>query len=61
MLRNHRPETGLHVHDTVAEEDETFTVILSNPGGAAQLGTRSVATVTIIDNDVSLLGARATR
>jgi hypothetical protein len=30
--------------------NETFTVVLSNPSGAT-LGSRSMATVTIIDND----------
>ena len=40
-------------NDTAIEGDESFTVTLSNPSGAAQLGPRSVATVTITDNDVA--------
>ena len=39
------------VGDTIAEGPETFTVTLSNPTGGAILGTPSVATVTILDND----------
>jgi hypothetical protein len=33
------------------ETTKTFTVTLSNPSGAAQLGARGTATVTITDND----------
>ena len=36
--------------DTTVEEDETFTVTLSSPNGMT-LGTNSVATVTIVDDD----------
>jgi len=39
------------VNDTINEAPETFTVTLSNPTGGAMLGTPSVATVTITDND----------
>ena len=38
------------VPDTAVEGDETFTVTLSNPIGAT-LGTNSVLTVTIVDDD----------
>ncbi len=37
--------------DTLFEGNETFTVIISNPGGGATLGAISTATVTIIDDD----------
>ena len=39
------------VNDTVNEGAETFTVALVNPTGGAILGTPSVATVTINDDD----------
>ena len=35
------------------ETNETFEVMLDNPGGGASLGTRNVATVTITDNDTA--------
>ncbi len=38
------------VDDSYAEGNETFTIGLNSPGGAA-LGTQSTATVTITDND----------
>ena len=38
-------------NDLVNEGNENFTVTLSSPSGGAQLGPRSVATVTILDND----------
>jgi hypothetical protein len=38
-------------NDTTNESAETFTVSLSSPTGGAILGTPSVATVTITDND----------
>src|SRR5207245_7917165 len=38
------------VDDSYAEGSETFRVSLNNPSGAS-LGTPSIATVTIIDND----------
>ena len=41
------------LNDTTPEEAETFTVTLTNPTGGAQLGGRSTATVTIVDNDVA--------
>ena len=37
-------------NDTIVENDETFTVTLSNPTGAT-LGTQATTTVTILDND----------
>ena len=37
--------------DTVFEGDETFDVVLSNPGGGARLGATPRASVTIIDDD----------
>ena len=39
--------------DTAVEDDETFTITLSNPSGVT-LGANSVATVTIVDDDVLL-------
>jgi hypothetical protein len=39
--------------NTRHEGDHSFTVVLSSPGGGATLGTPSVATVVIHDNDVS--------
>jgi hypothetical protein len=39
------------VNDTINESAETFTVTLSSPTGGAILGTPSLATVTITDND----------
>ena len=51
-------------HDTTAEDDETFTVTLSNPSSNASLGTVKSATGTILDNDgkpeVSIAGATGT-
>lgn len=38
-------------NDPDFEGDESFTVVLTNPGGGAVLGAPAVATVTIIDND----------
>ncbi len=37
-------------NDTSVEGDETFTVTISNPGGAV-LGSLTVAAVTVLDND----------
>ena len=47
------------VDDTVVEGDETFSVSLSNPQatpGAAELGSNTTDTVTIIDNDKASSG-----
>lgn len=41
------------IDDASVEGDETFEIYLSNPGGAV-LGTPTVATVTIVDNDAGL-------
>ena len=40
------------LNDTLDEANEMFRVSLSNPTGGASLGPRSVATVTIMDNDL---------
>ena len=48
--------------DTTHEDDETFTVTLSNPSSNAALGARRTATGTIVDDDASsdaTLGALA--
>jgi ribosomal protein L35AE/L33A len=37
--------------DTIFEGNETFTVALSSPTGGATLGSPSLATVTIVDNE----------
>ena len=37
--------------DPIEEPLETFTIVLSNPGGGALLADADVATVTIVDND----------
>jgi Calx-beta domain len=41
-------------NDTLAEATENLTVELTNPTGSAQIGTRSVATIEIIDDDVAV-------
>jgi hypothetical protein len=43
--------------DQSVELNETFTVTLSNPTGGATLGTSKVATVTILNDDVTNGGA----
>ena len=43
-------------NDTAAEGNETGYLILSNPTGGARVGTSGVATLTIVDNDVSASG-----
>ena len=40
--------------DLLDEPDETFTVTFSNPTGGAALGTPSIATVTIVDDDLDV-------
>lgn len=40
--------------DQQAEGNETFTIVLSNPRGGAALGSPSVATVTILDDESSI-------
>jgi hypothetical protein len=40
-------------NDVLDETNETFTVILKDPLGGAQLGTMTNATVTIVDNDTA--------
>ena len=44
------------INDTIPENDESFTVTLSNPTGAA-LGAQSTTTVSILDNDNLNLGS----
>ena len=44
------------LHDTADEPNETFTVTLSSPNGAT-LGTNSVLTVTIVDDDEAVPAA----
>jgi hypothetical protein len=41
-----------------ADDDgtETFTVVLSNPGGGATLGSNTVCQVTVLDNEIFLDG-----
>lgn len=39
--------------DAAHEGDETFTVAMSRPGGGATLGVPSVATVTVVDDDLA--------
>lgn len=39
--------------DTTVEDDETFTVTLSNPTGGAELGSRRSATITLVNDDES--------
>jgi hypothetical protein len=41
-----------------ADDDgtETFTVVLSNPGGGATLGPNTVCQVTVLDNEIFLDG-----
>ena len=41
------------LNDAIAEADETFTVTLSAPSAGIVLGTPSVATVTISDDDIA--------
>ncbi|MFL5238273.1 MAG: DUF4082 domain-containing protein [Rhizomicrobium sp.] len=43
-------------NDTIPENDESFTVTLSNPTGAT-LGAQSTTTVSILDNDNPTLGS----
>ncbi|TWU57387.1 Calx-beta domain-containing protein [Rubripirellula reticaptiva] len=40
------------INDTADESNETFTVTLSSPTGGATLGTTTVSTATITDDDV---------
>ncbi|MGE5397714.1 MAG: FG-GAP-like repeat-containing protein, partial [Chitinophagales bacterium] len=39
------------INDSLQEEDETFTIILDNPGGGATLGTPGETMVTILDDE----------
>ncbi|MFM7441196.1 MAG: nidogen-like domain-containing protein [Snowella sp.] len=42
-------------NDTTPEPDETVQLILTNPTGGATIGPQNTATLTIVDNDSSLL------
>jgi glucose/arabinose dehydrogenase len=44
------------INDTAPESDESFTITLNNPTGAA-LGAQSTTTVSILDNDDLALGS----
>ena len=48
------------VNDTVVESTEAFTLQLYTPGGEASLGTRTLATITITDDDSTLQFSAAT-
>ena len=41
------------INDSAVEGAESFSVVLSNPQGGAQLGSIAIATVTIADDDVA--------
>ncbi len=49
------------VNDSVVETNETFSVLLSAPTGGAILTGTNTAYVTIIDNDIGIAVASATR
>ena len=49
------------INDTTDEENETFTITLSNPTAGVVLGANDEATVTIVDNDPSARISRASR
>jgi hypothetical protein len=44
------------IDDTVAESTETVFLALTNPTGGAELGTLSVAVLTIVDDEVAVAG-----
>jgi ribosomal protein L35AE/L33A len=48
---NDKTITVFIVDDTIPEDDETFSLTLSNPTGGATIGDPSTAEVTIIDDD----------
>jgi hypothetical protein len=48
---NSKTITILITNDVSDEDGEYFTLVLSNPGNGAVLGTPTVATVWIVDND----------
>ena len=49
------------LNDTTDEENETFTITLSNPTAGVLLGANEEATVTIVDNDPAARISRAPR
>ncbi len=42
-------------NDLINEATESFSVALTNPGGGASLGTKTGATVTVLDDDIPAL------
>lgn len=49
----------LAINDFIHEEDEVFTIVLSNPQGGAVIGAADTMTVTIVDDDPDAPGELA--